>query len=307
LLGGVALAVSGGLAVLSCYLAGWVGPDLLTGLLWAGGLMLGLGLNLLVKHIPVRRYFEARGIRIRGEDRVERFADFPALPVRTENSRLEKATLAADRSLSWRRLGVARDQYTAIMADPEWTTLPARHRAAVHLNRGVVFRQLGKQRAALTDCHQAAVLNPRNPGPHLNTATLLAQDLHQFGPAHVAISRAVECDPGNPECFSTRGIIRLELGDHSGAEADLRTALELDPHNANALSNLGTYFFQHGRLGEAVGTFRRALEEAPHDAEIRCNYAQALARTGAEEEARAVLRQDWRAQQLWVKKFRRLP
>jgi tetratricopeptide (TPR) repeat protein len=100
-------------------------------------------------------------------------------------------------------------------------------------------------------------------------------------------------------CALFRALVKMELHDNAGAEADLNSALSLAPDDPNALTNLGALQMKRGQLEQAADSFQKALRFAPHDPEIRCNVALALYRLDLNEAALETLRRDTRAIHLW--------
>jgi tetratricopeptide (TPR) repeat protein len=297
-----ASTVALGGALVSGWLATWIDPAVLRGVFCAGAIYAGWGLNCLIKHIPVRRFYEARGVRL-GEEPADRSLAPHEAPATADRGDapppdLARSIDAADQALTRSDFLGAQGRYTTLLDDPRAAHLPPERRAALYLNRGFARRRLGRHQEAIEDYREAAALNPASPRPHLNAGLVLAQDLCRYEEGEREFTLSLQRDPAQPGTFSSRGLTRLARGDGTGAQADFQTALLLDPDHSDALSNMGTLEFERGHFDRAAEFFFRALEVNPGDVEVRCNYAMALIRLGAVDAAYHVLRQDPRAWQL---------
>jgi tetratricopeptide (TPR) repeat protein len=292
-------------AIVSTLFAAWGDQGFRAGLALGGSVVFGLGLNLLVKHIPVRRYYERKGIRTDFDRLFGTLAAYdqrsPACPLSPLIERITKA----DAKTGKRRHAVAIRSYNGIIAHVDFAALPARRRASVYVNRGMCYRGLRQYADALADFSAASALNPVDFAPHMNAALVLGQDLARYREALAEFDLVVECDPLRPDAYSSRSIAKGAMNDVAGAEADLTMALRLDPTHPDALYNLGILLWRQGRSHEGVDLLGKALATAPRDADIRFFYALALADCGRVNEAKQVAMQDPRAARKWIEANRR--
>ncbi len=86
-----------------------------------------------------------------------------------------------------------------------------------------------------------------------------------FPSARLALNRAVQLSPGNPEILSHRGRVALFLNDFDSARRDFIEALQHNPHCAAAHAGLARHNFEQGFFAEAEAAARRALEIDPSE------------------------------------------
>ncbi|MFN9908866.1 MAG: tetratricopeptide repeat protein, partial [bacterium] len=79
-------------------------------------------------------------------------------------------------------------------------------------------------------------------------------------------SVVVEATPGDAAAWSTRGNVRLMLGDPEGAIADQTRAMEIDPAHLDPHLNRGTAEEALGRWQEAAADYRWILARDPQEA-----------------------------------------
>jgi tetratricopeptide (TPR) repeat protein len=105
--------------------------------------------------------------------------------------------------------------------------------------------------------------------------------------AEAQFRAAVAGDPAHGAARRALGLVLRQKGDLDGALAELRRSVELLPGDAQGHNVLGTVLLRRDDLGGAVEAFRRAVGLDPSLTEAHVNLAQALARAGRPEEARA--------------------
>ena len=74
----------------------------------------------------------------------------------------------------------------------------------------------------------ATRVNP-NHSPSWSALGAVLFDQLRFEEAANCQSRALRCNPGNPEAYQQRGLIRERRGDSAGAARDFRRAYRIDP------------------------------------------------------------------------------
>lgn len=109
--------------------------------------------------------------------------------------------------------------------------------------------------------------------------------LEQPGPAVIALDRAHELEPGDPDALAFKAWALNELGDHDGALAASELAIEVDPHNARGHNNRGWALIELSRYQEALAACDRAIELDPAAGYAHINRGSALAELGRSEEA----------------------
>lgn len=100
-----------------------------------------------------------------------------------------------------------------------------------------------------------------DPRKRAEIRTELASTYYREGKLAVALEeakRAVQADSRYAPAHGVLGLIYMDIGDRSEAEASFRTALRLEPDNPNILNNYGWYLCQTGRERDSVEYFQRA-------------------------------------------------
>jgi tetratricopeptide (TPR) repeat protein len=112
--------------------------------------------------------------------------------------------------------------------------------------------------------------------------------------AAAALERAIAAEPNMGGAHNILGYVRLEQGDHAGAEAALREYIRINPGHPNPYDSLGELYMTTGRYDEAIAQFEMALARDPeftvsannivrvHIERTDAAYEQAIARGDAE-------------------------
>jgi tetratricopeptide (TPR) repeat protein len=108
--------------------------------------------------------------------------------------------------------------------------------------------------------------------------------------ALLALERAAQLLPDDPETHSNLGNALLDLGRLDDAAASYRRALLLKPDYAEAHNNLGAALRARGQLEDALASFQRALALKPDAAEAHSNLGATLRALHRLEEAQASYR-----------------
>ncbi|MDA1101758.1 MAG: tetratricopeptide repeat protein [Proteobacteria bacterium] len=99
-------------------------------------------------------------------------------------------------------------------------------KASYLVDRGRIRAELGDHASALKDLDRALALDDKDDDAAAFRATAL-RHLGRLDEAMAAIERAVALNPHNPSARLERGILRYQMGDPAGAQADwLQTAME---------------------------------------------------------------------------------
>lgn len=130
--------------------------------------------------------------------------------------------------------------------------------------------------------------HPDDPVSRLVYASFLVR-FERFADAAAQYRIVTERLPKNPIAFNELALLELKLGRKDQALAAALKARELAPGNPMILDTYGVALYENKRAGEAVSYLRRAVELAPKNPELSYHLAEALARSGATDDARTVL------------------
>lgn len=100
-----------------------------------------------------------------------------------------------------------------------------------------------------------------DPRKRAEIRTELASSYYREGRLAIALEearRAVQIDSRYAPAHGLLGLIYLDIGDRSEAEASFNRALRLEPDNGGILNNYGWFLCQTGRERESVQYFERA-------------------------------------------------
>ncbi|MBK9246015.1 MAG: type IV pilus biogenesis/stability protein PilW [Burkholderiales bacterium] len=106
-----------------------------------------------------------------------------------------------------------------------------------------------------------AAKSEADPRKRAEIRTDLASSYYRDGRLGVALEeaqRAVQSDSRYAPAHGLLGLIYMEIGDRSEAEASFARALRLEPENSGILNNYGWFLCQSGRERESVEYFQRA-------------------------------------------------
>ena len=170
----------------------------------------------------------------------------------------------------------------------------AENRALVHLQRGAMYRRLGKFELALSDFTMSLHYDPKSAYAYTGRGNA-HRGLHQVDEAIADHTKAIELDPDYADAYNNRGnawddkedykravadfdqAIKLNLGDSAGAIADYSEAIKIDPRYAVAYFNRANAEADKGDKTAAANDYQAALKINP-------NFEQAA---GALKELRA--------------------
>jgi type IV pilus assembly protein PilF len=80
----------------------------------------------------------------------------------------------------------------------------------------------------------------------------------QFSIAFEEVQRALQLDSNYADAYGLLGLINMDLGKRSEAEANFQRALQLDGENPEILNNYGWFLCQTGRERQSIEYFKRA-------------------------------------------------
>ena len=216
-------------------------------------------------------------------------------------------------------------RYVVAIKDAETAIAQGHATAEVYLTLGLAYHQVGRFAEAANAFEQSARLRPS-----AETLIKAGQDwrtLGQLDQAQVALTRARQLAPRDPEIPYLLGVICFEQGSLAQAEGELREALTLrpadqpftqaqvalariaaarndwpsavdllqratqaDPHDGAAQLELGRALLATQRLPDAVRAFEQAAKLAPDSAETLTALGAAYNSVGKRKQARETLR-----------------
>jgi tetratricopeptide (TPR) repeat protein len=188
----------------------------------------------------------------------------------------------------------------------------AENRSLIYLQRGAMYRRLGKFKLALADFTMSIHYDPKSAYAYTGRGNA-HRGLHQLDEAIADHTEAIRLDPNYAIAYSNRGnawddkkeykraiedfdaalklnprysaalnnraIAKSNLGDHGGAIADYSAAIKLDPRDAIAYFNRGNERLEAGDKKGAIADYRAALKIDPRLTQA----AEALKEIAAEE------------------------
>ena len=143
------------------------------------------------------------------------------------------------------------------------------------LNRGHVFKKLGKIEEAIKDYGIAISIAPETAIYYESRANLLKES-SRFDEALNDYNQAVLLDNQNPELYFNRGNILRELNLKSDALKSFDIAISIRPNYEDAIYNRAHLLEELGRFNEALDSYDAILEENPFDKEVLNNRANVL-------------------------------
>jgi tetratricopeptide (TPR) repeat protein len=138
----------------------------------------------------------------------------------------------------------------------------AENRALVHLQRGAMYRRLGKYELALADFTMSIHYDPKSAYAYTGRGNA-HRGLHQSEEAIADHSKAIELDPSYAEAYSNRGNVWRDLKDFKRAVADYDAAIKINPHYVLAFYNRANTRLDQGDKDGAIADYREALKIEP--------------------------------------------
>ena len=156
-----------------------------------------------------------------------------------------------------------------------------RREAAIHNNRGLVYRDEGNYDLAIESFTKAIELNPDFAKAYANrAATYQCKGL--FDRAIADHTKALELKPDHPEAYVNRGAAYGEQGDYDRAIADHTKAIELNPNHPEAYSNRGLAHYKKSDYNRAIEDYTQAIQLKPSFVD-KVYYNRAKARLHLQE------------------------
>jgi len=120
------------------------------------------------------------------------------------------------------------------------TSLGIKKSAVVLIDRCNVYQLLSEYDRAITDCTEAAKLDPMQADADI-VLSLIYVDQNQLDQARTSINLALQIDPQSAKAYYVLSQIEINSKNLDKAVDDLTKALQIDPTNV-------TYFWQRGFL-----------------------------------------------------------
>ncbi len=149
-------------------------------------------------------------------------------------------------------------------------------------NRGNTYTALGKHRKALADLERAVRLKP-DDGVVLASYAYALLSTGDYRGAIVTYDRVVQLVPDRSEYFQNRGTAKYSSGDLNGAISDYTRAVDLDGSNVDAYFNRGLAWINLGRTEEAIADLQKSIALDPRHAMAHSNLGVAYSRSGQME------------------------
>jgi len=124
--------------------------------------------------------------------------------------------------------------------------------------------------------------------PRVNTGLAVAY-LHQkqYDKAREALNEGLKNEPDSPMLLERLADTEALTGQYDLAIDHLQKLLSSDPKSVNLLRRMGEVYELKGDRGNEIASYRQACELAPNDLTAGLSLADALARAGRTNEARA--------------------
>lgn len=130
-----------------------------------------------------------------------------------------------------------------------------------------------KPEEAIDAYHQAALLRPKDPEPHL-AAGLLLEKNQNFSDAESEYKQALALDPSSSDAAIGLANIYMRGRRFPEAEAALRKLVAAHPDQSSALVQLGRVLAAEGKNDEAIIELQAAARSNPHDASLQADLAE---------------------------------
>jgi tetratricopeptide (TPR) repeat protein len=136
---------------------------------------------------------------------------------------------------------------------------------------------------------QAALLDPKDPEPHLSAGPLL-ESQNRFADAEQEYKQAFALDPSSADALTGMANIYMRGHRYTEAEEILRKLVALHPNDAGAHMQLGRMLAADGQNEAAIAELQVALKLAPSDPSLQLDLADLYANAKKYELAEAQYR-----------------
>jgi tetratricopeptide (TPR) repeat protein len=123
---------------------------------------------------------------------------------------------------------------------------------------------------------QAALLDPKDPEPHLSSGPIL-ENQNRFADAEQEYKQAFALDPSSTDALTGMANIYMRGHRYTEAEEILRKLVALHPNDAGAHMQLGRMLAADGQNEPALAELQVALKLAPSDPSLQLDLADLYA------------------------------
>jgi tetratricopeptide (TPR) repeat protein len=143
---------------------------------------------------------------------------------------------------------------------------------------------------ALRAFQQAALLQPKDPEPHLSAGAIFEQQ-NKFSDAEQEYKQALAIDPGSSDALVGLANIYMRGARFPEAEEFVRKIVAQRPADVAPRVQLGRLLAADGKNDDAIAEFQAALKLAPADGTARLDLADVYMSAGKFADAEAAYRQ----------------
>jgi tetratricopeptide (TPR) repeat protein len=155
------------------------------------------------------------------------------------------------------------------------TSHVAEGQARAWLSLGHVL-EAGNPDGAIEAYKQAALLDPKDPEPHLSAGPILENE-NRFADAEQEYKQAFALDPSSTDALTGMANIYMRGHRYTEAEEILRKLVALHPADAGAHMQLGRMLAADGQSEPAIAELQVALKLAPSDPSLQLDLADLYA------------------------------
>jgi tetratricopeptide (TPR) repeat protein len=142
--------------------------------------------------------------------------------------------------------------------------------AAALVNRGAVYRYVGKMQLALGDFDRAIALDPNNARAFRERADTCRR-IGRLDQALADVNQAVRLDPNDAQALDVRGNVFNNNGQYDRAIADYNEALRLKPDDAQTLMDRGAASYFKKDYQSAIKDYDQAIKLDPKKSDAFTN------------------------------------
>jgi Tfp pilus assembly protein PilF len=212
----------------------------------------------------------------------------PPSPAAVPVTRIVPAVTTADLQVRRATEAFNAGRYAQAVRQGELAVSQGRATYDVHLLLGRAYRQMDRPREAAEAFARAAQVQPTAEALCLEGAAW--REAGDLARAQVALTRARQYDPRDPEISHQLGLICLEQGMLAQAEGELLEGLRAAPASASLLIALGRVYALRKQWPEAIARFREAAKADPKSVAAFRELGRAQLAAGARGEARTALK-----------------
>jgi tetratricopeptide (TPR) repeat protein len=175
-------------------------------------------------------------------------------------------------------------EYARALAECDEALSISPRSAAVLVNRGNIWDELGEPARALTDYDQALGIEPGNALIYYNRG-ILWRRTGEFDRALADFDQAIRASFTDAAIYNDRGLVWYEKRQYDRALADFDRAIAIEPHFAAAHHHRGLALAAKPRLLEALSSYTRAIELGSGAPGLRGNRGWTYHLLGRDKEA----------------------